>query len=159
MQKLEIYFVLNKNERGKNDSRGILHCASNIILSVFLANKNKINSLFNVLNVISFFYKKLFFSLLLFKIHKKRLRKWLIPCPSTSPKRFFTGLNSFRIRPNRFQQIQKCLFNTELSFLTHIQTNLDWSKIVFRLLEGRGIKKVCYLSTTISYPQVPIIIF
>ena len=160
MQKLEIYFVLNKNERGKNDSRGILHCASNIILSVFLANKNKINSLFNVLNVIFFFTKKLFFSLLLFKIHKKkRLRKWLISCPSTGPKRFLTGLNSFRIRPNRFQQIQKCLFNTELSFLTHIQTNLDRSKIVFRLLEGRGIKKVCYLSTTISYPQVPIIIF
>jgi hypothetical protein len=61
------------------------------------------------LNVISFFYKKLFFSLLLFKIHKKRLRKWLIPCPSTGPKRFLTGLNSFRIRPNRFQQIQKFL--------------------------------------------------
>ena len=159
MQKLEIYFVLNKNERGKNYSRGVLHCASNIILSVFLANKNKINSLFNVLNVIFFFYKKMFFSLLLFKIHKKMLRKWLISCPSTGPTRFLTGLNSFRIRPNRFQQIQKCLFNTELSFLTHIQTNLDRSKIVFRLLEGRGIKKVCYLSTTISYPQVPIIIF
>lgn len=60
MQKLEIYFVLNKNERGKNDSRGILHCASNIILSVFLANKNKINSLFNVLNVIFFLQKTLF---------------------------------------------------------------------------------------------------
>jgi len=133
MQKLEIYLVLNKNEWEKNDSRGILHCASTTILSVFLANKNKINSLFNVLNVIFFFYKKLFFSLLLFKIHKKRLRKWLIPCPSTGPKRFLTGLNSFRIRPNRFQQIQKCLFSTELSFLTHIQTNLDWSKIVLDL--------------------------
>ena len=59
------------NEK-KNDSRGILHCASTTILSVFLANKNKINSLFNVLNVIFFFYKKLFFSLLLFKIHKKK---------------------------------------------------------------------------------------
>jgi len=159
MQKLEIYFVLNKNERGKNDSRGILHCASNIILSVFLANKNKINSLFNVLNVISFFLQKTLFLPPTLQNSRKRLRKWLIPCPSTSPKRFLTGLNSFRIRPNRFQQIQKCLFNTELSFLTHIQTNLDWSKIVFRLLEGRGIKKVCYLSTTISYPQVPIIIF
>ena len=102
-------------------------------LVFFLANKNKINSLFNVLNVIFFLQKKLFFSLLLFKIHKKRLRKWLIPCPSTGPKRFLTGLNSFRIRPNRFQQIQKCLFSTELSFLTHIQTNLDWSKIVLDL--------------------------
>ena len=61
MQKLEIYFVLNKNERGKNDSRGILHCASNIILSVFLANENKINSLFNVLNVISLFLQKTLF--------------------------------------------------------------------------------------------------
>lgn len=150
---------LNKNEREKNDSRGILHCASNIILSVFLANKNKINSLFNVLNVISFFTKNSFSPSYSSKFTKKRLRKWLIPCPSTDPKRFLTGLNSFRIRPNRFQQIQKCLFSAELSFLTHIQTNLDWSKIVFRLLEGRGIKKVCYLSTTISYPQVPIIIF
>ena len=41
-------------------------------LVFFLANKNKINSLLNVLNVIFFFYKKLFFSLLLFKIHKKK---------------------------------------------------------------------------------------
>ena len=44
-------------------------------LVVFLANKNKINSLLNVLNVIFFFYKKLFFSLLLFKIHKKKVTK------------------------------------------------------------------------------------
>jgi len=46
----------------KNDSRGILHCASTTILSVFLANKNKINSLFNVLNVIFFFFTKNSFS-------------------------------------------------------------------------------------------------
>ena len=44
-------------------------------LVFFLANKNKINSLLNVLNVIFFFYKKLFFSLLLFKIHKKKVTK------------------------------------------------------------------------------------
>jgi len=101
-------------------------------LVFFLANKNKINSLFNVLNVI-FFLQKLFFSLLLFKIHKKRLRKWLIPCPSTDPKRFLTCLNFFRIRPSRFQQIQKCLFSTEFCFLTYDQKNLDWSKIVLDL--------------------------
>jgi len=61
MQKLEIYLVLNRNEREKNDSRGILHCASTTILSVFLSNKNKINSLFNVLNVIFFFLQKTLF--------------------------------------------------------------------------------------------------
>ena len=103
-------------------------------LVFFLANKNKINSLFNVLNVIFFLQKKNSFSpSYSSKFTKKRLRKWLIPCPSTDPKRFLTSLNSFRIRPNRFQQIQKCLFSTELSFLTHIQTNLDWSKIVLDL--------------------------
>jgi len=74
MQKLEIYLVLNKNEREKIDSRGILHSASTTILSGFLANKNKINSLFNVLNVI-FFFTKNSFSLLLFKIHKKKVTK------------------------------------------------------------------------------------
>jgi len=101
-------------------------------LVFFLANKNKINSLFNVLNVI-FFYKNSFSPSYSSKFTKKRLRKWLIPCPSTGSKRFWTGLNFFRIRPSRFQQIQKCLFSTELSFLTHIQTNLDCSKIVLDL--------------------------
>ena len=150
---------LNKNERKKNDSRGILHCASTIILSVFLANKNKIISLFNVLNVI-FFYKKLFFSLLLFKIHKKRLRKWLIPCPSTVPKLFLIGLNSFRIRPKSVST------NPKMSFQYWIEL-FDPYPNKFGLIQNRfwtckrtrHKESVLSLSTTISYPQVPIIIF
>jgi len=39
MQKLEIYLVLNKNEREKIDSRRILHCASTIILSGFFSKQ------------------------------------------------------------------------------------------------------------------------
>jgi len=143
----------------KNDSRGILHCASTTILSVFLANKNKINSLFNVLNVIFFFFTKNSFSpSYSSKFTKKRLRKWLISCPSTGPKRFLTGLNSFRIRPNRFQQIQKCL-QYWIELFDPYPNKFGLIQNVFGPLEGRGIKKVCYLSTTISYPQVPIIIF
>lgn len=70
---------LNKNESEKNDSRGILHCASTIILSVFLANQNKINSLLNVLNVIFFFTKNSFSPSYSSKFTKKKVTKMVIP--------------------------------------------------------------------------------
>jgi len=80
-------------------------------LVVFLANKNKINSLLNVLNVIFFFLQKtLFLPPTLQNSQKKRLRKWLIPCPSTGPKLFLTGLNSFRIRPKSVSTNPKMSF-------------------------------------------------
>ena len=129
-------------------------------LVFFLANKNKINSLLNVLNVIFFFTKNSFSPSYSSKFTKKRLRKWLIPCPSTGPKLFLTGLNSFRIRPKSVST------NPKMSFQYWIEL-FDPYPNKFGLIQNRfwtckrtrHKESVLSLSTTISYPQVPIIIF